>query len=1032
MTSLPAAPKRGNSKPANNQKPLVPLFVGLMILFLLFSAIGITGAKSVKLGLDLRGGSSVLLTPKATANQPITPEAIADAVSIIRQRVNSLGVAESQVTAQGSGEKSTIQISVPGSNNRNIVAIVGQTALLTFRPVLQAAPSVGQGPANNSDSGVVLDNDTLISAEKKFEVFQCPLFNSDSVPVDEDPNLPLLACNKEGNQKYLLGSTKVLGNLLTSASPLLDQAKGWVSSMQFNPEGQKYFYELTKSLAGKPGPKNQMAVVLDGKVISTPGITGPLAGDNVIIYGNFDQKSATELAQVLKYGSLPLSFVVGNVEQISPTLGSRSYNAGLIAGILGLILVSIFLITYYRLLGLVAVLSLALAAVFLIALFVLLGELINFTLTLAGIAGAIVSIGVTADSFIVYFERIRDESRQGKSLRTAVETAWTRAKRTIIAADVVSLIAALVLYIFSVGEVRGFAFTLGVTTIIDIIIVFLFTKPIMSLLAKVSYFHNGRALSGLSQKSLGLVFNNTKHRKGLLSLLDLGGKISRGEKLFQILDKKKWWFSISGVLISTSILSFLFIGLNLGIEFKGGSAYTISTTSQLASFDPARIALEKSSYVGEEVIQNIGKDKIQIQIGIVSNEQSILIQQNLASAYQISIDSIDAKSTGPAWGKDVSEKALLSLFWFIVVISIYLAKTFEPAMAFAAMMAVLHDVIITVGIYALTGTVVTPASVVGFLTILGYSLYDTVVVFDKVKENLSRKDSTNTRGTPIELINLALNQTIVRSANTSLVAILPVASILFIGNGLLQAGTLKDLSLSLFVGLLVGTYSSLFLASPILALFKSKSPVVNQIQSLHLNSGPSRELLTQQDTVEFLEGENIALEVLRKEHSANLFKYFHDDMQIWNRHFLLFDAATTPQEMESIIRAYMIDRNSRGHELYAIVEEENDQVIGVVDCVVDTVLKKLFVYEVILSEHLKQSHFVQEIFALLDKKYLEHDGNQFIEIHIDTLDESLQDTLVTAGFEATNIVRNAQRNRNFEYFDAMLFTKQNLANRHQI
>jgi len=1026
MTTLSAAPQFGKSKPSKNQNPWVPLSLGIAILTLLFGAIGITGAKSVKLGLDLRGGSSVLLTPKATTSQPITPEAIADAVSIIRQRVNSLGVAESQVTAQGSGEKSTIQISVPGSNDRNIVAIVGQTALLTFRPVLLSAPSAGQAPDKDSDIGGALDNSSLISGEKKFAIFQCPLVNSNSIPSEDNPNLPLLACNKEGNQKYLLGSTKVLGNLLNSASPMFDQSKGWVSSMQFNPEGQKYFWELTKSLAGQPGPKNQMAVVLDGKVISAPGITGPLAGDNVIIYGNFDQKSATELAQVLKYGSLPLSFVVGNVEQISPTLGSTQFHAGLIAGALGLILVSIFLFVYYRFLGLISVLSLALAGVFLIGLFLLLGELISFTLTLAGIAGAIVSIGVTADSFIVYFEKIRDESRQGKSLRTAVETAWKRAKHTIIAADCVSLIAAVVLYIFSVGEVRGFAFTLGVTTLIDIVIVFLFTKPLISLLAKVPYFYEGRSQSGLSQKSLGLVFSNVKNRKGIRGLLDLSGKISRGEKVFKILDKKKLWFLVSGALVSTSIFSFLFIGLNLGIEFKGGSAYTVPITSQLSSFDPAKNALEKSNYTGEEVIQRIGKDKIQIQIGIVSNEQSILIQQNLADEYKTNIDSIDAKSTGPAWGKDVSEKALLSLIWFIVVISIYLAKAFEPAMAFAALMAVLHDVVITVGIYALTGTVVTPASVVGFLTILGYSLYDTVVVFDKVKENLSGKDPRNSRGTPVELINLALNQTIVRSANTSLVAILPVASILFIGNGLLHAGTLKDLSLSLFVGLLVGTYSSIFLASPILALFKSKSPEVNQIQALHLNSRPMREQFGQQDKFETLEGKKIALEVLKRDHSANLFKYFHNDNEVWNKHFLLFDIPNSPQEMESILGLYIIEKKSSGHELYAVVEEENDQIIGIVDTVVDKVLRKVYIYEVVLSEYLRQSDFAVEIFELLDKKYLEQDQNNYIEINIDKIDINFQGLIVLVGFEETGIVPNAWRNRGFEYCDAKLFTKKNL------
>ena len=976
----------------------------------------------MKLGLDLRGGSSVLLTPQATSNQPITKDAIVEAVSIIRQRVNSLGVAESQVTAQGTGENSTIQISIPGSNDRGIVALVGQTALLTFRPVLATGSPSSQTPASNS---------TNISIEQQFINYQCPVSSANSIPVEDNSTLPLVTCNKEGTEKYLLGPTKVLGSLLTSASPMLDRSKGWVASMQFNTEGQKYFYALTKSLSALPSPKNQMAVVLDGKVISTPGISGPLTGDNVIIFGNFTKQSAADLAQVLKYGSLPLSFLVGNVEQISPTLGSSQFRAGLIAGMLGLFLVCCFLLVYYRFLGLISILSLGLAGVILIAVIVLLGELVNFTLTLAGIAGAIVSIGVTADSFIIYFEKIRDESRKGKSLRSAVESGWKRAKSTIITADFVSLIAAVILYRFSVGEVRGFAFTLGLTTLIDLLIVFFFTKPLISLLAKVPYFYNGRAQSGLSQKSLGLVFGKASNRKGLMSVLDLGGKISRGEKVFRILDKKKAWFSISGALVVTSIASLLFIGLNLGIEFKGGSTYTVSTKSTLTSIETARIALQKSGYTGEEVIQRIGGDKILVQIGIIDNDQSIKIQQSLAEAFNVNLDSIDSKSTGPSWGRDVSKKAILSLVWFIVVIFLYLTRTFEPAMAFAALIAVLHDVMITVGIYALTKTVVTPASVVGFLTILGYSLYDTVVVFDKVKENLSGKENASKRSSPVELINLALNQTIVRSANTSFVAVLPVAAILFVGNGLLHAGTLKDLSLSLFIGLIVGTYSSIFIASPILALFKAKDPGINKIQTLKSSLGSPNERFGKEvktEVLDVLEGQFIALDTLQKDHSANLFKFFLNDFSVWDNHFLAFDIPNSPPEMEIIISKYVSQKKIEGHDLYAVIEEDNDQVIGVVDVVRDRVLRKVYIYETIFSSYLRESEYLQELFDLLNKKYLELESYNFIEIRLDLGDTVLQDAVTSTGFKEGGVVQYAWRNRSFEYSEAKLFIKETTSN----
>jgi preprotein translocase subunit SecD len=252
-----------------------------------------------------------------------------------------------------------------------------------------------------------------------------------------------------------------------------------------------------------PEPTNQVAIVLDGLVVSSPRITEAIPSGTAQITGSFTQLEAQDLANVLKYGALPLAFDRGEVQQVSPTLGADQLNAGLLAGALGLGLVMIYSLLYYRGLGIVTVGSLTVAGGLIYLLFLLLGKWIGFTLTLAGIAGAIVAIGVTADSFIIYFERIRDEMREGRTLRTAVETGWTRARRTILVADFVSLIAAALLYFFAVGGVRGFAFTLGLTTLVDLVVVFVFTKPLVSLLARISFFNSGHSLSGFSSKSLG-------------------------------------------------------------------------------------------------------------------------------------------------------------------------------------------------------------------------------------------------------------------------------------------------------------------------------------------------------------------------------------------------------------------------------------------------------------------------------------------------------------------------------------------------
>jgi preprotein translocase subunit SecD len=253
-----------------------------------------------------------------------------------------------------------------------------------------------------------------------------------------------------------------------------------------------------------PSPANQVAIVLDGLVVSAPSINEAIPSGSAQITGSFTKVEAEDLANVLKYGALPLAFDRGEVQQVSPTLGADQLNAGLLAGLLGLVLVFLFSLFYYRALGLVTIGSLFVAAALLYLTSAVLGAWIGFTLTLAGIAGTIVSIGTTADSFIVYFERIRDEVREGRTLRSAVESGWARARRTIIVADMVGLIAAVLLYFFAVGGVRGFAFALGVTTIIDLIVIFFFTKPMVTLLAKLHFFSSGHRFSGFSPKSIGL------------------------------------------------------------------------------------------------------------------------------------------------------------------------------------------------------------------------------------------------------------------------------------------------------------------------------------------------------------------------------------------------------------------------------------------------------------------------------------------------------------------------------------------------
>ena len=525
-------------------------FVALLVILIAgASVIFLQGTTKIRFGLDLQGGTSVVLQPRVDgANGAVTAAAIDQAVSIIRQRVNSIGVAESEVVAKGSGINRQIVISVPGETGQRVVDLVGQTAELRFRQVLAVgsaveapaapapAPSAsGSAAATPAPSGskltksapvlsdpspaasatpepIVTPNSTAtpqaaantpaapVSDElsKKFAALDCT-DEKNLVGGGDAPDQPLVTCDRDGTSRFVLGPAEVLGRQVRSASAAIDQqgTGGWFVTLNFNKEGTKKFGEITQRVVSLTPPQNQVAIVLDGLVVSAPRIIDAILGGQAQITGNFTQQEASDLANVLKYGSLPLAFDRGEVQQVSPTLGSDQLRAGVLAGALGLILVIIYSFFYYRALGIVTVGSLALAALLLWMSAVILGKNLGFTLTLAGIAGTIVAIGITADSFIIYFERLRDEIREGRSLRSAAESAWVRARRTIVISDVVSLIAAVLLFIFAIGGVRGFAFTLGLTTIIDLIIIFLFTKPLVTFLSRLPFFANGHPLSGL-------------------------------------------------------------------------------------------------------------------------------------------------------------------------------------------------------------------------------------------------------------------------------------------------------------------------------------------------------------------------------------------------------------------------------------------------------------------------------------------------------------------------------------------------------
>ncbi len=308
-----------------------------------------------------------------------------------------------------------------------------------------------------------------------------------------------------------------------------------------------------------------------------------------------------------------------------------------------------------------------------------------------------------------------------------------------------------------------------------------------------------------------------------MALSGIGGRLYRGETSIEFIAKKKRWYAFSGLLIIVSAIALGTQGLKLGIEFKGGSVFTVQSAG--VNVAQGQGALTSAGITTQSIVQKIGTNKLRLQTTDLPQSTISAARTALAKTFSVEAANIDIQTVGPSWGKEITHKATYGLFGFLIVVMLYLAMAFEPKMAVSAIVAVIHDVFITVGIYALVGFDVTPATVIGFLTILGYSLYDTVVVFDKVRENTKGITST-AKQSYSQAANLAVNQTLVRSFNTSIIALLPVASILFVGAGLLGAGTLKDLSLALFIGLATGSYSSIFIATPLLATLREREPAM--------------------------------------------------------------------------------------------------------------------------------------------------------------------------------------------------------------
>lgn len=485
-----------------------------------------------ELALDLQGGTQIILSAQTPDGKDPAQDQLDQARLIISQRVDASGVGEADITTEG-GRNIVVQI--PGKVDDETRNRIEKSAKLELRAVLAATnpatsfvgedgketpyptpdPSLPATPTATPTDGSDL---SWITPRLQAELLSYDCATARKDPAGAPADQPLIACDPSGQVKYLLGPVELDGNSITDATNGREQDSGqWTVNLSFDDKGTKAFGDVSKRLYAYKGqglsPRDQFAFVLDGSVISAPAMNGIILNGKPSISGSFTQESSKSLADQLRYGALPLSFTVESSDTVSATLGSQQLQIGLITGLIGLALVAIYSLFSYRALGFVIIASIGVMAVLTYVIVCILAWRMGFRLSLAGVAGLIVSIGFTADSFIVYFERIRDELRDGKSITGAVEDGWARAKRTIYISKSINVLAAVVLYILADATVKGFAFTLGLTTLIDVFIFVIFTHPVMQLLARTRFFGEGHRLSGMDPESLGAVYRTrTQYR----------------------------------------------------------------------------------------------------------------------------------------------------------------------------------------------------------------------------------------------------------------------------------------------------------------------------------------------------------------------------------------------------------------------------------------------------------------------------------------------------------------------------------------
>ena len=808
----------GNSTDRRN----IWLLIVTLILIIASVAVFMPPQEKINQGLDIQGGLSVVLTANTTDGSAITDDQMEESRAIIESRVNALGASEAVVQIQNGNQ---ILVQIPGmTDTETALATIGKTGKLEFA---RLDSFTDESVVSQIESGSYGGSSTVSDGFGNY------------FTVEDDSNRLTV---EDGTYTPIVTGENIQSVTVDRAS---ETSQYYAVDISLDSAGTTAFAQASKDLVSTNG---QIVIILDNQVQSAPAVQSEIPNGQVSITGNYSRDEADALKTILESGSLPVSFTYSQSQVVGPTLGQDALAAGVLVALIGLIIVMIYLLFFYKGLGLITAAAMVVFAVFYLGILAALSAFGQFSLSLAGVAGIVLTIGMAADSSILTVERFREEIRMGRSVRAASITGVRHAIQTSIDADLVSLVSALCLFFLAAASVKGFGLTLALGIVCDIVMMLLFKAPLIRLIAPHIIKDNpgfwgikdGQA-AAVAFEELGTVLDVTSGEAEIAEAMNAdevdrvaaersgaaGSEVAAKVRALKgrfikrdipFLGVRKILLTISACLIVLSLVMVGVRGLNFGIEFVGGTSVTFHNTGDVTT-EQVRAAFDEAGEPNA-VIQTTssnGEDGYLVRTTTTDATAASSVANKVADEFGWSANDFEVSTIGPDWGSSVIRASVIAFIVSLVLIIAYIAIRFRQyKMGVIAVVTLLHDLIIVVGVYALVGREMNPNTIAALLTILGYSLYDTVVVFHRIGDNM--KD-LNIKCSFMTMANHSVNQVFMRSINTTLTSLIPVLAMLLFGSE-----TLKDFAFAMVIGLIAGAYSSIAVASPLFAMWKSREP----------------------------------------------------------------------------------------------------------------------------------------------------------------------------------------------------------------